>query len=134
MTTTTAAQDLTITRTATQGDAQLIVSMLQTPTAQHAFDGADLLFSFDEPISFEQFEKDFPHGSEGRRNINALLGFNETLGTFVKQGLLDRALVYDLYWISGIWKVCAPIAHGIRAKANDARMYENFEALAAGDR
>jgi hypothetical protein len=130
---TTTVQDLSVTRGATQADAQLIVSLIATPTATFAFAGADLLFSFDEPLSYEQYEKDYPHGTDGRRDINALLGLCETLGTFTKRGLLDAALVYDLYWISGMWKACAPIALGVRAKTGDARMYENFEALAAGD-
>ena len=133
MTTTIPQSDLSVTRSATQADAQLIVSLIATPMAEHAFSGASLLFGRDTPLSYEQFQADYPVGTDGHRDINALLGFNETLGTFCKRGLLDAALVHDLYWISGMWKACEAVARGIRAKSGDERMYENFEALAAAD-
>ncbi|MCU1600844.1 MAG: hypothetical protein JWO22_1553 [Frankiales bacterium] len=132
MTTTIPQQDLSITYTSTKQDAQLILSVLNGPMATRAFDGMDILFGYDTAPTFEQFDADHPHGSEGARAVSALLGINETIGTFVKQGLLDRGLVYDMFWIAGIWERCAPIATHYRAKTGVPEMYENFEALAQG--
>lgn len=128
--TTTTRDALTVTRTATQADAQLIVSLLNGPLGLRASDGMSLLFTYDDPPSYDQFVADHPVGSKGYQDVNAVLGMNETIGTFVKQGLLDRALIHDLLWIEGAWKKCEPLALHFREQAGEPKIYENFEALA----
>ncbi len=61
-----------------------------------------------------------------------MLMFFETNGTFTKQGLLDRALLLDLWWVSGMWAQIGPAAIRQREKVGEPRLFENFEALAAG--
>ena len=129
MTTTIPQQDLTITYTSTKEDAQLMLAVLNGPMATRAMDGIDLLLGYESPPTFEQFDADHPHGSDGARAVSAVLALNETIGTFVKQGLLDRGLVYDMFWIAGIWQ---PIAMHYRQTSGVPEMYENFEALAKG--
>ena len=124
------AHGLSVTTGPTQADAQLIATLLATPHSVHAFAGGDLLMSRAQPLTYAQFETEHPPGSEHRRDINALMGFHETLGTFVKRGLLDRDLVDDLYWVEGAWKGCELIIEGLRARHGEPRLYENFEALA----
>lgn len=62
--------------------------------------------------------------------VRTLLHFGETVGTFVKQGVLDRGLVEDLWWIEGMWSRVGPAALRQRQKMGEPRLYENFEALA----
>jgi hypothetical protein len=64
--------------------------------------------------------------------VRSLLLFGETLGTLVKQGVLDRGLVYDLWWVEGIWNKVRQPALRLREQVGEVRLYENFEALAAG--
>ena len=64
--------------------------------------------------------------------VRTLLHFGETVGTFVKQGVLDRGLVDDLWWIEGMWARVGPAATRQRQKLSEPRLYENFEALASG--
>ncbi len=64
--------------------------------------------------------------------VRALLLFGETVGTFVKQQVLDRGLVLDLWWVEGIWSRVGPAALRLREQMGEVRLYENFEALAAG--
>ena len=82
------------------------------------------------------FADDFdPDGVEATDpNVQAHLFFNETVGTLVKNGLLDRDLVYDWVWAEGVWKKVGPAAERAREQAGTAALYENFEALAAGQR
>jgi len=42
--------------------------------------------------------------------VQRTLLFNETLGTLVKNDLLDRELVYDWIWVEGIWARVGPAA------------------------
>lgn len=130
MTATRTRDELTITRTATQADAQLLVSLINGPLGLRASDGMSLLLTYDKAPSHAQFVKDHPVGSEGYQNVNAVLGLNEMIGTFVKRGLLDRELVHDTLWIEGAWNRCKPLALHFREKAGEPRIYENFEALA----
>ena len=134
MTTTIAAQasDLSITYTATQADATLMMAILNGPLAARATDGLSLLWAYEGSPTYAQLIADHPKGSEGYKAINAVLMLNETIGTFVKQGLLDRGLVYDLFWIKGGWDRCRALALHFREESGVAAMYENFEALAAG--
>jgi hypothetical protein len=131
MRTKTMPHDLTIMTHATRQDAELIVQIFNGPLGLRCADGLDLLMSYAKPPTYEQFMKEHPHGSEGHRAINAVMTVNETIATFVKQGILDRGLVYDLLWVAGVWERCKNIALEQRRQTTPA-MWENFEALAAG--
>jgi hypothetical protein len=66
-------------------------------------------------------------------HVRTMLGYYETIGTLVKNGLLDRDLIYDWLWVAGVWERVGPAA--LRAReATVPQMFENFEALAAGQR
>jgi hypothetical protein len=64
--------------------------------------------------------------------VGKLLMFGETLGTLVKNDLINRELVYDWLWVEGTWAKVGPAAKRARAKAGVPQLYENYEALAAG--
>jgi hypothetical protein len=82
------------------------------------------------------FADDFdPDGVEANDpSVQAMLFFNETVGTLVKNDLLDRDLVYDWLWVAGSWERVGPAANRAREKAGVPQLFENFEALAAGQR
>jgi hypothetical protein len=82
------------------------------------------------------FSEHFDPGAveAGDKHVQAILNFNETIGTLVKNDLLDRELVYDWLWIAGSWDRVGPAALRAREKAGVAALYENFEALASGQR
>src|SRR4051812_25640222 len=67
-------------------------------------------------------------------SVSKVLMFGETIGTLVKNGLLDRQLVYDWLWVEGSWAKVAPAARRAREKAGVPQLYENYEALAAGQK
>lgn len=64
--------------------------------------------------------------------VQTLLVFHETIGTFVKNQLLDRELVYDWLWVSGAWDRVGPAALRAREHSGVPELYANFEALAQG--
>lgn len=128
----TKSADLSVTRTATPADAALIVQLMNGRLAERASDGMDVLWAYDKPPTFKQFDSNHPHGSPGAKAVDAVLNLNEMIGTLVKQGLLDRALVYDLLWVKGVWERCSAIALHHREKAANPAIYENFESLAKG--
>jgi hypothetical protein len=108
--------------TATYDDAKLVVQLLSWGT-QMDLPGAVTAVMADSYDPEGATVDDPP--------VRTLLLFGETLGTLVKQDVLDRGLVLDLWWIEGMWKKVAPAALGVRERAKQPRLYENFEALAA---
>jgi hypothetical protein len=65
-------------------------------------------------------------------SVQKVLGFGEVVGTFVKQGVLDRGLVMDMWWVEGLWARVGPAARRQREHLGESRLWENFEKLAAG--
>ena len=75
-----------------------------------------------------------PDTAESRDpHVRTMLGYYETIGTLVKNGLLDRDLIYDWLWVAGVWERVGPAALRVR-ETTVPQMFENFEALAAGQR
>jgi hypothetical protein len=132
MATKTAPGDLTVTPHATREDALLITQLLNGPLGILAIDGMAVLQSYDRGPTHERLVEDHPVGSDGYRAVQALLTMSETIATFVKQGLLDKALVYDLFWVRGAWDRCQAIALHERERDGEPLIYANFEALAEG--
>ena len=65
-------------------------------------------------------------------SVSKILMFGETIGTLVKNGLIDRQLVYDWLWVEGSWARVAPAAKRAREKAGVSQLYENYELPAQG--
>ena len=64
-------------------------------------------------------------------HVQTVLIYMETIGTLVKNDLLDGELVQDWLWVQGMWARVASAAMKARDTAGEPRLYENFEALAA---
>ena len=102
-------------------DASLIVelakwgSMIDLPEASRTI--------FSDDFDAESAEALDPH-------IQTILIFHETVGTLVKNDLLDRELVLDWLWVSGAWDRVGKAALESRAQAGVPQLWENFEALA----
>jgi hypothetical protein len=133
MTIPTQSLDLSITAGPTSADAQLMVQLAQLGTSMQIGRGQGLLHKHHKAggLTFEAYEATYPPGDEDGTAILNVLNWYETIGTLVKQGLLDRGLVLDWLWVSGSWNMCQGIALGMRTETGSPEMYENFEALAA---
>jgi hypothetical protein len=114
----------------TKEDAQLLIQLNIMGAMTGAFRGLDLLEAFEKPPTLAQALKRYPRGTEEQSQISAFLGLCETVGTFVRQGVLNEALVNDLYAVEHGWTLIEKIAKSLRKQVGDARMYENAEWLA----
>jgi hypothetical protein len=106
---------------ATHEDAELVLQIVRWGTEMQLDDAVAVLFAdgFDpETASMEE------------PAVRKALSFGEIVGTLVKQNLLNRELVHDLWWVEGIWARVGPAAVHQREKFGEPRLYENFEALA----
>jgi hypothetical protein len=105
----------------TYDDAKLVVQLLRWGAE------IDLPSALGEVIS-DDFDSEKANANDPA--VRTLLHFGETVGTFVKRGVLDHGLVDDLWWIEGLWARVGPAALRQREKMGEPRLYENFEALA----
>ena len=109
----------------THQDAELVVQLAQWGAMSGLGDATGKIFSDDfDPETAEL----------GDPEVRLVLGYNETVATLVKNDLLNRELVYDWLWVAGVWDRVGPAALRARERAGVAVLYENFEALAAGQR
>jgi hypothetical protein len=107
----------------TREDAQLIVQLAQWGATIGLQDAvAALLDDAFDPAS----------ASTGDPHVRTVLNFGETIGTLVKNDLLNRELVHDWLWIGGLWERVAPAVRQARERFGEPRLGENFEALASG--
>ena len=111
--------------TATHNDAILMVELAQWGSMAGIDEAARDVMS----DQFDPEQADIQDAS-----VSKVLMFGETIGTLVKNGLLDRQLVYDWLWVEGSWAKVAPAARRAREKAGVPKLYENYEALAAGQK
>ena len=107
----------------TPQDAQLMIQLMQWGTSmglqQHM---ATLMDPSFDPETASPFEP----------AVTTVLSFGESLSTLVKHDLISSELVYDWLWIAGMWSKVCPAALRAREATGQAKLYENFEALAAG--
>jgi hypothetical protein len=109
----------------THEDALLVVELAKLGAMNGLGEAAGKIFADD-------FEPDAAELSDP--SVRVVLGWNETVATLVKNDLLNRDLVYDWLWVAGTWDRVGPAALRAREAAGVAVLYENFEALAAGQR
>lgn len=109
----------------THEDAVLVVELAKLGAMNGLAEAAGEIFADD-------FDPDAAELSDP--SVRIVLGWNETVATLVKNDLLSRDLVYDWLWVAGTWDRVGPAAVRAREAAGVPVLYENFEALAAGQR
>jgi len=127
----TAADEIQIIQSPpTITDAQLLIQMQIADSVSGANEGWRLLAAFEGQPTMAQTKKRHPAGSPEWGQIGAFLASCETMATFVKNGLLNEALVNDVYWIAGAWQKSEKLCKAMRKEAGEPRIMENFEWLA----
>ena len=109
----------------THEDAALVVELAKLGAMNGLGEAVGKIFA-------DEFDPDTAELSDP--SVRIVLGWNETVATLVKNDLLSRDLVYDWLWVAGTWDRVGPAALRVRESAGVAVLYENFEALAAGQR
>jgi hypothetical protein len=105
-------------------DAQLMIQIAQWGTSLGVEEAISQLFADD-------FDADTVDAMDNPA-VRKVLMFGESIATLTKHDLLSKKLVNDWLWIEGMWSRVGPAALKQRARFNEPRLYENFEALARG--
>ena len=110
---------------ATYDDAAILMQVVRWGTEMGLDEAGQYIFS-------EEFDAGM--ASTDDLPVGKMLAFGETIGALVNHGILDKALVLDLYWIPGTWARVGPAALRERERLGEPRLYENYEALAESAR
>lgn len=79
---------------------------------------------------YAEFKKKYPEGSPEYLKVTDVLGFFETAGVLVSNGLLNEDVFFDLsFGLSMVWKKLGPIVAGWQ-KATGPSLWENAAWLA----
>jgi hypothetical protein len=106
----------------TNDDAQLMIQIAHWGTSLGVEEAISHLFADD-------FDPDTADAMDNPA-VRKVLMFGESIATLTKHDLLSTKLVNDWLWIEGMWSRVSPAALKHRARFNEPRLYENFEALA----
>ena len=106
---------------ATYDDAALVVQLVRWVTELGLSDAVHTLLSegFDPSIA-----------STDDVAVRKVLEFGEVVGTLVKQNVLNKDLVLDLWWAAGVWERVKLAAEHDRERLAEPRLHKNFQALA----
>jgi hypothetical protein len=106
---------------ATKDDAKLVVELAQWGAMIGLGDALGTIFD-------EGFDPETASAND--EPVRIVLHFSETVGTLVKNDVLDKDLILDWLWVSGAWDRVGPAAVRARERFGVPALYENFEALA----
>ncbi len=108
---------------ATYDDANLVLQIVRWGTEMGLTDAVVAVLA-------DEFDPDA--ASTDDPSVQKVLNFGEVVGTLVNQGVLDRGLVLDMWWMAGLWARVGPAARRQREHLGEPRLSENFEKLAGG--
>jgi hypothetical protein len=129
MTPTATKADISLVNATTHEDAVLLLQLAQLSYDEGWSRGSTILWGRESPITDAEFRSLYSPSSQGYADVMKVMSWYETIGTLVKNGLLNRDLVHDWLWIEGAWQRCEAIALRQRDET-DPKMWENFELLA----
>jgi hypothetical protein len=112
-------------------DATALIQLANLHAQLNVSAGLDVLWRADFPTDPYTIDAWFAAGTDGRRGLEAVLVWFQTVGTLVKHHLLDAPLCRDWARADLVWGRIAPMALAERSRTGDETMWANFELLAA---
>ena len=112
-------------------DAATLIHLAHLHATLQVSAGLDVLWRDDFPSDSYTIDAWFAPGTDGRRGLEGVLVWFQTVGTLVKHGLLDPELCRDWARADLAWARIAPLAAADRARTGDETMWANFQRLAA---
>tara|TARA_B100000035_G_scaffold297713_1_gene290745 strand:- start:109 stop:471 length:363 start_codon:yes stop_codon:yes gene_type:complete len=114
----------------TKDDADIMLQLMRWGAAQNLQDAMNWIWSDAFIDDYVQFAEKYPPGSAEYGKASKVCGWFESIGTLYKHGLISGELLFDWITVKLPWSRLESFALGVRKKAGEPRLYENFEAMA----
>lgn len=113
-------------------DAQVLIALYEAQAAHNIAETMGYVFSNDFPTDFKVFRQTYERGSNStqEQGVTRMIGYFETIGTLLRNNLINEDLVYDWLAVDMVWNRVKGYVLGHRRESGNARMYENFEYMA----
>lgn len=114
----------------TKQDADVLLKLVELAGSHSNQEARNWFLKSFDAADYEEFAKNYPAGSIEYAHVTALLGFYETIGVLVTNGLLNEDLCFDLnFGLTQVWVKLGPIVSGWQ-KATSPALWENAVWLA----
>ena len=116
----------------TKQDAELLLrieELRRNKQIEDAFNWLWREFAKKQIKTYEDYQRLYPEGSEGREHVERISAFWETVGAITKHGLINEDLLFDRYLVKPYWEQLKVLVEHDRKEENSL-IAENFEWLA----
>ncbi|MHB8378165.1 MAG: DUF4760 domain-containing protein [Dehalococcoidia bacterium] len=115
----------------TTEDGMMMLQIAQVAALRGVHDASNWVWSDKFIPDYAEFVKKYPRGSEGYGKARLVATHYETVGTLWKNKLINADLLFDWLLITGIWDRMKGFVLGERRQANEPKLGENFQKMAA---
>jgi hypothetical protein len=114
----------------TKQDAELLLRLIELFGRGEGREASRWVMTGFAAKDYAEFKKKYPEGSPEFLKVGEVLGFFETAGVLISNGLLNEDVFFDLsFGLTPIWKKLGPIVAGWQ-KASTPALWENAAWLA----
>lgn len=114
----------------TRADAEILLRLVELEQSERIIKALIWARSELGEISFEEFQREYPEGSDGYNYCMTIISFEETIGVLLHYNLINEDLLFDLFMVEHYWGRLQPIIYGMRETYKAPDIAENFEWLA----
>jgi hypothetical protein len=114
----------------TRADAEILLKLVELQQSERMIKAQNWFWSEFSEKDFEEFQKEYPSGSEGDNYCMAISSFWETVGVLLHYKLINEDLLFDRFMVEPYWERLQPVIYGMREAYKEPDISENFEWLA----
>jgi hypothetical protein len=115
----------------THADAEILLKLVELEQSDRMIRAQSWFWGEFAEKDFEEFQKEYPSGSEGDNYSNAIIDFWETVGVLLRYKLINEYLLFGRFWdVESYWERLQPVIYGMREAYEEPEISENFEWLA----
>ena len=112
-------------------EAELLLRIYEIYSSDPMVDAFTWFYKDFHVENFDDYEKRYPLGSEGRKYFNRIGNFFDLLGTFIERNLVSKNLIIEFCPddVKSFWKEAKALILQMRNKWDDPTLYAGLETL-----
>jgi hypothetical protein len=114
----------------THADAEILLRLVELGQSERMLKAENWLWNELSAKDFQEFQRQYPEGSEGYNYCMTISSFWETVGVLLYYKLINENLLFDRFVVEPYWERLEFIFQGIREAYKELDIAENFEWLA----
>lgn len=108
-------------------DADLVLRLLELYVSEPIAGARSFVRTIPSGRTFAELREEYPPGSIGHRHIDTVMTFWETVGSLLKNGLLNEELAFDSFLDAPPWPQMETAIRSLREERDNPYEGENIE-------